>query len=169
MEVANTRTMQSGTSAWRGLNETHFHRRIVGTDSLTRRDIRRREQRPTRQKPLVGVLIFFLRSTTELVYWRYTANYAAVKIRPVRVLFLRTRFDRNARRFQRVTRKSDLPCYSHTMLMKNSRRECPSFLRLELLDMITYIVNSDDFYISKPYAYDLLRISISEFWTDIAV
>lgn len=109
VEVANTRTMQSGTSAWRGLNETHFHRRIVGTDSLTRRDIRRREQRPTRQKPLVGVLIFFLRSTTELVYWRYTANYAAVKIRPVRVLLLRTRFDRNARRFQRVTRKSDLP------------------------------------------------------------
>lgn len=107
VEVANTRTMQSGTSAWRGLNETHFHRRIVGTDSLTRRDIRRREQRPTRQKPLVGVLIFFLRSTTELVYRRYTANYAAVKIRPVRVLFLRTRFDRKTRRFQRVSRKSD--------------------------------------------------------------
>lgn len=31
---------------------THFHRRIVGPDSLTRRDIRRREQRATRQKPV---------------------------------------------------------------------------------------------------------------------
>lgn len=44
---------------------THFHRRrIVGPDSLTRRDIRRREQRATRQKPASRPSAYILFSWT---------------------------------------------------------------------------------------------------------
>lgn len=39
-------------------NETHFHRRIVGPDSLTRRDIRQREQRAPRQKLLPSKCLY---------------------------------------------------------------------------------------------------------------
>lgn len=77
---------------------THFHRRIVGPDSLTRRDIRRREQRATRQKPVSrpsAYTLFPRRSRPDLVCRRsrIRENGTVLRVhRPKHEAYLTKRF-----------------------------------------------------------------------------